>query len=69
MKAGEGHPRWPAWDGETFSGYLRRLAVNMGLVADDTPEPGRKMQSIDRRSTEERIDAIFDGARDPGEDG
>lgn len=69
MRAGEGHPRWPAWDGETFSGYLRRLAENLELLERDEPAPGRRTEPNDGRSVLERIDAIFDGARDPGQEG
>lgn len=72
MRAGEGHPSCPAWDGEPFSAYLRRFAGKLGLLQEDHPRL-IKAWPKDGRSPEERIDAIFRGERDaerePGVEG
>ena len=70
MKAGEGHPSCPAWDGEPFGGYLERYALRLGLKVK--ADPFKREWPRDGRSQEERIDAIFRGERDqapePGSD-
>lgn len=72
MRAGDGHPACPAWEGEGLQSYLERYAKKLGLTIHADPFR-RAWPRTDGRTQEQRIDAIMRGERDeprePGEDG
>jgi hypothetical protein len=71
VKAGDGHPSCPAWEGEDAGDYIDRFARKLGLPIGSNPM--KREWPRDGRSQEARIDAIMRGERDeerePGGEG
>ena len=67
MRRGDGHPDFPAKDGEGLVAHLHKVAKGLGYIEENVPEPG-KAGPTKRPPAAERLDAIFGKTREPGED-